>query len=93
MFAISRMHSAHQPHPMIIFASYVPRSLTVDDAVTLVKELRETLGPDFPEPKSRPDAQTQKLKEFLMLNFKSETGNETPADCAIRLLSQGKGKK
>lgn len=48
MFAISRMHGAHQPHPMIIFASYVPRSLTVDDAVTLVKELKEVLGKDFP---------------------------------------------
>lgn len=38
-----------------------------------------------PAPPS-PDA--KKLRDFLFANFKSETGNETPEACAIRLLSK-----
>jgi hypothetical protein len=37
-----------------------------------------------------PDA---KLKAFLMANFKDETGDETPEDCAIRLLTKVKAPK
>lgn len=33
-----------------------------------------------------------KLKDFLMENYKNETGDETPIDCAIRLLGK-KAKK
>jgi hypothetical protein len=35
-------------------------------------------------------AEGQKLRAFLLENFKKETGNETPEDCAIRLLSKKK---
>lgn len=41
-------------------------------------------------PKPSPDA--DKLKTFLLTNFKSETGNETPEACAIRLLGKKKEK-
>lgn len=34
----------------------------------------------------------KKLQAFLLTNFKSETGNETPVDCAIRLLGKAKKK-
>jgi hypothetical protein len=34
----------------------------------------------------------KKLQAFLLSNFKSETGNETPVDCAIRLLGKTKKK-
>jgi len=34
-----------------------------------------------------------KLQKFLMENYKNETGNETPEDCAIRLLSKKKTSK
>lgn len=44
-----------------------------------------------PAPVTVPDPQAKKLHDFLMENFKKETGNETPVDCAIRLL--GKLKK
>jgi hypothetical protein len=35
-------------------------------------------------------ASREKLRQFLMENFKSETGNESPEDCAIRLLTKKK---
>jgi hypothetical protein len=37
-------------------------------------------------------ADDKKLQAFLLSNFKSETGNETPVDCAIRLLGKTKKK-
>lgn len=40
-----------------------------------------------------PVKDSPKLKAFLMANFKDETGNETPEDCAIRLLAKSKAKK
>ena len=40
--------------------------------------------------KSPADAEALKLKTFLMTKFKDETGDETPVDCAIRLLSKKK---
>lgn len=38
------------------------------------------------------DQEEKKLQSFLLSNFKSETGNETPVDCAIRLLGKAKKK-
>lgn len=38
-------------------------------------------------------AETKKLGAFLLANFKSETGDETPEACAIRLLTKMKAKK
>ena len=46
------------------------------------------IGWDVPAKPSSP-----KLKAFLMANFKEETGNETPEDCAIRLLTKVKATK
>lgn len=40
-----------------------------------------------------PSADAAKLRKFLFANFKSETGNETPEDCAIRLLTATIKKK
>lgn len=37
--------------------------------------------------------QVGQLQDYLLSNFKSETGNETPTDCAIRLLGKTKAKK
>lgn len=37
--------------------------------------------------------ETAQLKEFLFANFKSETGDETPIQCAIRLLAKLQPKK
>lgn len=47
------------------------------------------------EPLALPaSAEAKKLRDFLFANFKSETGNETPEACAIRLLSKRvKGEK
>jgi hypothetical protein len=46
------------------------------------------------EPKvAPPSPDAAKLRKFLFANFKSETGNETPEDCAIRLLSATLKKK
>lgn len=42
---------------------------------------------------SGPAVETAKLKTFLLSNFKSETGDETPVDCAIRLLTRVKAAK
>lgn len=39
-----------------------------------------------------PKDETPELREFLLTNFKSETGDETPVACAIRLLGK-KAKK
>jgi hypothetical protein len=35
-------------------------------------------------------AEEEKLRKYLLANHKSETRNETPVDCAIRLLAQKK---
>jgi hypothetical protein len=43
-----------------------------------------------PAPLSKADLELGKLKAFLMENFKRETGDETPVDCAIRLLTKKK---
>jgi hypothetical protein len=43
--------------------------------------------------KAAVNAEGQKLRDFLLANFKSETGDETPEACAIRLLAKAKGKK
>jgi len=42
-----------------------------------------TIAPQF-------DVAERKLQAFLLKNFKSETGDETPVDCAIRLLTKKK---
>lgn len=47
--------------------------------------------PAPPAPPAKVDAfsiENGKLKSFLMENFKNETGDETPVDCAIRLLGK-----
>jgi len=51
--------------------------------------------PKPPAPKvelSKAETELSKLKAFLMENFKNETGDETPVDCAIRLLGKTKKK-
>jgi hypothetical protein len=51
--------------------------------------------PAPPEKKTAPskaDTELNKLKAFLMENFRNETGDETPVDCAIRLLGKAKKK-
>jgi hypothetical protein len=44
------------------------------------------IGWEYPKDKN------VKLKSFLMANFKDETGDETPEDCAVRLLGKAKKK-
>jgi len=49
--------------------------------------------PKLPAPPPQPskaDLELGKLQRFLLSNFKKETGNETPVDCAIRLLGAKK---
>jgi len=49
--------------------------------------------PKPPAPKvalSKAEAELEKLRKFLLENRKGETGNETPVDCAIRLLTKKK---
>jgi hypothetical protein len=46
--------------------------------------------PEDREPVSEALVERDKLRAFLMANFKSETGNETPEACAIRLLTKVK---
>jgi hypothetical protein len=50
-------------------------------------------GVAFWSPLSSPSTDAKKLRDFLMANFKNETGNETPEDCAIRLLGKLKTTK
>lgn len=40
-----------------------------------------------------PKDETSDLRDFLLSNFKSETGDETPVHCAIRLLAKLQPKK
>jgi hypothetical protein len=76
----------------IQFGAHVPRTLTFPEVKTLIDELEAEsgLGTPAPSPKviHEKDPQVKKLQDFLLANFKSETGNETPVDCAIRLLSK-----
>lgn len=45
-----------------------------------------------PAKPAKEDPGAKKLQAFLLENFKSETGDETAIDCAIRLLSKTKKK-
>lgn len=72
----------------IEFAVSLDRSLTIKDASDLCTIITKLIN--APKPL---DTEREKLRAFLMGNFKNETGNETPEACAIRLLSKAKSRK
>lgn len=83
--------ASHQGPECIHFAAFVPRSLSLSDAKELADVLIGLTGGAKPSPVASKDEQEQaKLGKFLLANFKNETGNETPVDCAIRLLTKKK---
>lgn len=65
----------------------------VDRALDVLPEGKQADGVAFYRTLEAPVPPSDKLREFLFANFKSETGNETPIDCAIRLLGKIKAKK
>lgn len=61
--------------------------------VEFYRETPETKEAKQPSEKEAKEvAEVTELRTFLLTNFKNETGDETPVQCAIRLLGKTKKK-
>jgi hypothetical protein len=85
-FFLTREPASHQGAECFHFATHLNRTLTIDEGRELRDLLTSLLGDAPKAPTPSPDR--EKLKAFLMANFKNETRNETPEACAIRLLGK-----
>lgn len=82
-----RIATPYQEYPKAIGGVLVKNA--TEEKVALAEQAKTTPA----APVSKADLELNKLKAFLMENFKRETGDETPVDCAIRLLSKATFKK
>jgi hypothetical protein len=80
--------ASHHAIQGVDYADCLERALDVPHREDRVNQSFYWTEPEVP--KAAPDPQVAKLKAFLFENFKNETGDETPVDCAIRLLSKKK---
>jgi hypothetical protein len=85
-FFVSRVPASTSGPENIHFLTNLKRTLSINEAKRLVSTLVSLVGA---EPKKPVPAELEqgKLRAFLLKNYKSETGNETPEACAIRLLT------
>ena len=89
-FFVSRVPASTSGPENIHFLANLKRTLSIAEAKRLRDTLTSLLG-DAPKPsKPAPNVEGEKLRAFLLANYKSETGNETPEACAIRLLGKKK---